>query len=137
MISYLYCLDYGQNGIDASQVGEDGPAGLIQSPGTCPELVAHARVYILAQKYLIGGLETLALRKFTNSVHHQFNVDSFLQAMEEVYNTTLEDDKGLRGVIISTLYQQRHLLDQKEVQVILKDLGAATFDLVMYMKGVM
>jgi hypothetical protein len=133
MISYLYCPDY-QNGIDSSTVGED-PADFIQAPETCPELVAHARVYILAEKYLIGGLKTLALRKFTTSVHDHFNVDSFLQAMEEVYSTTLESDKGLRDIIIRTLYQQRHLLDRKEIQVILKDLGEATFDLAMYMKG--
>ncbi len=82
---------------------------------------------------LIGGLKNLALRKFATSVHDHFDVDDFLLVVQEVYNTNLENDKGLRDVITSTLYQQRHLLGRKEVQVVLKDLGAATFDLVMYM----
>ncbi|KAK0707043.1 hypothetical protein B0T26DRAFT_728927 [Lasiosphaeria miniovina] len=70
MISYLYCLDH-LNSVE-------DPANSIQAPETCPELVAHTRVYILAEKYLIGGLKTLALRKFTTSVHDHFNVNSFL-----------------------------------------------------------
>lgn len=143
-MSYFYRLDYGLGWIDQSRIVEDEATKTATSEVAAdstptsqahPELVAHAKVYILAEKYLISGLKALALQKFTTSVCDRFDADDFLHAIQEVYTSTLENDKGLRDVIASTLYQHRYLLDQKEVQAILKDLGAVTFDLVMYMHG--
>ncbi|RYP10046.1 hypothetical protein DL764_000904 [Monosporascus ibericus] len=143
MISYLYLLNYDLKLGNASQVGEgeaaetatseEAPAGSTRASRTRPALVAHAKVYILADKCLISGLKALALRKFATSVREHIDVDDFVHAMQEVYNFTLENDKGLRDVIVSTLCKRRYLLDQKEVQVVLKDLGAVTYDLVITM----
>ena len=116
MIRYFYRFEYGLGWIGQSRFGENKAAEMATSEAVAadstpasrahPELVAHAKVYILAEKYLIGGLKALAL---------------------------LENGEGLRAVIVSTLYKHRYLLDQKEAQVILKELGAVTYDLVMYM----
>lgn len=142
-MSYFYRLDYSLGWIDQSRIVEDEAtktatseevaANLTLASQAHPEFVAHAKVYILAEKYLISGLKALALQKFTTSVCDRFDADDFLHAIQEVYTSTLQNEKGLRDVIVSTLYKHRYLLDQKEVQVILKDLGAVTYDLVMYM----
>ena len=144
MISYLYRLNYDLKLSNASRVGESEAAetttseealtGSTRALWTRPELVAHAKVYILADKCLIVGLKALALRKFATSVREHIDVDDFAHAMQQVYKFTLETDKGLKDVIISTLYKHRYLLDQKEVQAVLKDHGAVTYDLVMYMR---
>ncbi|KAK4141204.1 uncharacterized protein C8A04DRAFT_39243 [Dichotomopilus funicola] len=142
MINYIYCLNYDLNRADPSRVGEDRAAGTAafqeappdQTPAsTRPDLLAHAKVFTLAEKYLISGLKALALQKFVASVSGGFDVDDFLDAVQQVYRSTLEEDGGLREIIVSTLYNHKYLLDQKEVQAVLKDIGAVTYDLVMFM----
>ncbi len=52
-------------------------------------LVAHAKVYTLAEKYLIRGLKAVALRRFKASAAHSWlDIDDFLQAIYEVYTST-------------------------------------------------
>ena len=145
MISYFYRLDYGMGWIDLSRIGEDKAAetatpkaaadSTLLSPAR-PILVAHARVYMLAKKYFITGLKALALRKFTTSVCNRFDPDDFLHAMQQVYLSTSDNKDGLRAVVVSTLYKHRYLLDQKEVQAVLKDFGEVTYDLVMFIHGI-
>ena len=141
MIRYFYHLDHGLGWIGQSRFGEEEAAETATSEAVAAdstpasrayfELVAHAKVYILAEKHLFGGLKTLALQKFTTSVCDRFDADDFFHAMRGVCSSTLENGEGLRAVIVSTLYKYRYLLDQKEAQVILKELGAVTYDLVI------
>ena len=141
MINYFYRLEYGLGWINLSRISEDEAAETAtpeaatdstrQSPAR-PMLVAHAKVYMLADKYLISGLKALALRKFTTSVCNCFDANDFLHAMQEIYSSTSDNEDGLRAVIVSTLYKHRYLLDQKEVQAVLKDFGSVTYDLVMF-----
>ncbi|EAQ90444.1 hypothetical protein CHGG_02379 [Chaetomium globosum CBS 148.51] len=115
MISYFYRLNYDLNWVDSSREDEDGaaetatfeeaPANSSLASRTRPELVAHAKVYILSEKYLVGGLKALALQKFATSVCNHLDVDDFLPAIQEVYNFTSENDRGLRDVITEDLSQ--------------------------------
>ncbi|KAI1391853.1 BTB/POZ protein [Hypoxylon trugodes] len=118
MIFYLYNLDY------------------TTSQTTTPSLVVHARVYALAEKYLIGGLKATALTKFRAIVD---NISSssdeqrldFAKAAREVYTSTVDVDTGLRDVILETLHKNPKFLDQKECRSILKELPTLTYDLLM------
>lgn len=120
MVHYFYHLDY-----DAETEGDGSDA--IE-----PTLVTHAKVYALAEKYLIDGLKGLALRKFKTVATESSDVDHFLQATQEVYTSTIEGDRGLRDVIVAILSKNSKWLDVSQVQHVIKDLGALTFDLVMH-----
>jgi hypothetical protein len=59
-------------------------------------LVTHAKVYALAEKYLIRGLKAVALRRFKAlATICGLDNNDFLHATREVYTSTVEDDKRL------------------------------------------
>ena len=97
-------------------------------------LTTHAKVYALAEKYLIRGLKAVALRKFKAAAAVCLDVDDFLQATLEVYTSTIEDERGLRDVVVETLFKNSEWLDQEKVRAVIKELGALTYDLVIYMR---
>jgi hypothetical protein len=94
-------------------------------------LATHARMYALADKYQISGLKALAQRKFQKAALQHWNSEEFAPALRIVYTSTLEEDRGLRDVVISTISRDR-LLEKPEVRAMVKDLPELAFGLLMY-----
>ncbi|CVL07633.1 uncharacterized protein FMAN_14510 [Fusarium mangiferae] len=92
----------------------------------------HAKVYALGEKYSIKPLKTQALAKFEVEAPFHFHTDDFLQAIREVYTSTIETDRPLRDAVVVVLRSNKHLLKKESVKAILKDttLGLS-FDMVM------
>lgn len=107
----------------------DIPRLAMQRPS---DLVVHAKVYGLAEKYLIGGLKDLAVKKFKTAAQKECPIDSFFEAAEEVYTSTIDTDRGLRDVVVTILYNHKQMLDHGKSQTALKTLDALTYDLLMY-----
>ena len=95
-------------------------------------LVTHARMYALADKYQISGLKALAQRKFQKAALQHWNSEEFAPALHIVFTSTLEEDRGLRDVVISTISRDR-LLEKPEVRAVVKDLPELAFGLLMHM----
>lgn len=138
MVHYLYHFDYDlrlqhdHSYVDGSKTDGDGTD--VTEPVRDP-LVTHAKVYALAEKYLIRGLKAVALRQFKAAATASLDINDFLQAAWEVYTSTIDDDRGLRDVVVETLYKHSQWLDKEEVRDMVKRLGALTYDLVIYMRG--
>ena len=140
MVHYLYHFDYNlqlqyeRSHLDGSETDGDGTD--VNEP-TRDVFVTHAKVYALAEKYLIRGLKAVALRQFKAAAivrpFVSLDINDFLQATCEVYTSTVEDDRGLRDIVVETLYKQSHWLDKEEVLDVLKGLGPLAYDLVVYM----
>ncbi|AEO55663.1 hypothetical protein MYCTH_2050467, partial [Thermothelomyces thermophilus ATCC 42464] len=137
MIYYLYHFDYDiqlaheqshseGSGPDVDRRDMNKPTGSV--------LATHARVYSLAEKYLIRGLKTVAVRQFKLAATSFPDIDDFLEATLEVYSSTVDDDRGLRDVVVETLYTNSNWLDRENVRDVIKELGALTYDLVIYMR---
>jgi len=94
-------------------------------------LATHARMYALADKYQISGLKALAQRKFQKAALQHWNSEEFAPALRIVYTSTLEEDRGLRDVVISTISRDR-LLEKPEVRTAVKELPELAFGLLMY-----
>jgi hypothetical protein len=63
-------------------------------------LLTHAKMYVIADKYQVTGLKELAIQKFTARTPHAcFGNDDFEQAAKLVFEDTLETDLGLRRTI--------------------------------------
>lgn len=143
MVHYLYHFEY--NPIlqrpytpghrEASATDGEGDGTDVDEPAT-DLLVTHAKVYALAEKYLIHGLKAVALRQFKAVAASIFrlDLDDFLEAASEVYTSTVEDDRGLRDIVVETLYKHPFWLDVEKVRDTLKGLGGLTYDLVIYMR---
>ncbi|KAK4118381.1 hypothetical protein N657DRAFT_375299 [Parathielavia appendiculata] len=132
MVYYLYHFNYdGQLQYDRSLGSDtDGDGTDVDKP-TRDVLVTY--VYALAERYLIRGLKAVALRHFKAAATDLLDINDFLKATLEVYTSTLEDDRGLRDVVVEALYKNSQWLDKEEVRDMLKGLGALTYDLVIYM----
>ncbi|KAK3331541.1 BTB/POZ protein [Apodospora peruviana] len=134
MVHYFYHLDYDVRGqsesghFDGSEIERDSTGA------SEPTLVTHAKVYAFAEQYLIDGLKRLALRKFKMVATQSLDVNDFLQAAQEVYTSTIEEDRGLRDIVVETLFKHPAWLDENKVQYVIKEMGALTFDLIMYIR---
>ncbi|KAK4171227.1 hypothetical protein QBC36DRAFT_305438 [Triangularia setosa] len=141
MVHYLYHFEY-----DVQLHHECGHFGGLETDGDGTDvsepirdvLVTHAKVYALAEKYMIRGLKAVTLRQFkaaaTVKPFVSLHIIDFLQATWGVYTSTIEDDRGLRDIVVETLYKHSQWLDREEVRDVVKGLGALTYDLVIYMR---
>lgn len=113
-----------------------GPSGTGSPEGTTDpklpsNLVVHAKVYAVAEKYNLSDLKTLAMEKFQDEVKGRWDSDDFILAAQEVYTSTVEHDRSLRDVVVRTMSEHLCLLDKKAVQDMVKSSDLA-FDLLMH-----
>ena len=88
--SYLYAYDY--------HVGTNGELPII----------AHARMYAIAEKYNIPPLKELAQEKFAATLWDvnnakDFDIPAFVAAIDIIFSSTLSTDRGLRDTILPTM----------------------------------
>ena len=96
-----------------------------------PPLVAHARVYAIADKYRVGLLKDLAVCNFSLALVNiqAAAIPSFIAAIEVIYSTTLGSDRGLRDCIRTKLLEFRQVLRDSDdfMALILSGLGDGEF----------
>jgi len=93
------------------------------------DLVTHARVYAVADKYGIPGLKALAQKKFETQTAARWDDYDFLDAMEEVYTTTAESDRGLRNVVVQAFRAHPHLARRPETREVIDEIIPLAQDL--------
>ncbi|ESZ96608.1 hypothetical protein SBOR_2975 [Sclerotinia borealis F-4128] len=90
-------------------IHDDNP---ISAPST---LLFNAKVYIIADKYMIPGLKPLANQKFVRSAEKNWNTPEFPAAVELLWENIPESDLLLRdSVIAATAPHLDPLLDRGE-----------------------
>jgi hypothetical protein len=104
------------------------PSGSDQAPPA--NLSLHAKVYALGEKYGIEHLKLFAIQKFEAEVESHLQSKDFLMAIEEAYTSTVEEDRGLRDVVVKTMKKHKYLLKKLSVQAIVKSTQLG-FDLLM------
>ena len=60
----------------------------------------HILMYSLADRLLVHGLKALSKENVARELVRQLNVHSFPQAIFEIYNSTPENDRGLRDLAV-------------------------------------
>ena len=96
------------------------------------DLLLHAKVYILAEKYIIGGLKSLALSKFRTLALQCWDTNDFLNVVSEVYTSTIDADRGLRDVVLEIISVHWGLLDREEMKTLLERECLLAYDLIMH-----
>ncbi|KAK4143077.1 uncharacterized protein C8A04DRAFT_12703, partial [Dichotomopilus funicola] len=124
MVHYLYNFEY-----DAQSQHESSPSPASETSGdgtvtkdTPENLVTHAKVYALAEMYLIPGLKALAVQKFKAEIK-DISASVFCAVAVEVYTSTIESEEGLRDIVVETLSRNMGWIEKEEVQDLLKSHG--------------
>ncbi|KAI9657325.1 MAG: hypothetical protein M1821_003005 [Bathelium mastoideum] len=100
-----------------------------------PNMVLHAKVYAIADKYDIPGLKELARRKFEAQVAQHWDATEFPDALEEVYCSTIDTDRGLRDVVLQAFRENPRLAMKAEVEAAVRDLAPLAFELYKVASG--
>lgn len=103
----------------------------ISVEGDASQLLIHAQMYEIADKYDVTGLKTLSKEKFRWACMKFWDHPEFAQAAYHAYTTTPDGDKGLRGVVSKTLSDHMSLLLKPEVERLMVEFNRLSFDLLM------
>ncbi|GKU04926.1 hypothetical protein FLAG1_07662 [Fusarium langsethiae] len=106
------------------------PAPDPPSPMQPSNLVLHAKIYALGEKYGIKDLKDLALFKFTKEAADHHHSKSFMHVAHYVYGSTIKQDRGMRNAVVQTVKKHIDLLDDEEFQSVIKDTELG-FDLLL------
>jgi len=98
--------------------------------GPSTQLMVHAKLYEIADKYDVVGLKELVIEKFKRACHSFWNDPSFAAAAHHVFSTTPEHDKGLRDIVSKTIAEHMaELVKKPEVEALLTEFNGLAFGL--------
>ena len=117
MIQYLYHLEYDLPDSEDS----------LEKAG----FIFHAEMYSLADKYNIRGMKVLAQDHFRIRAQGNCRANEFPTAIRIVYKTTVDEDRGLRDVVVDIISMNMDLLDGLEIKEAIKDTANLAFELLM------
>jgi hypothetical protein len=89
--------------------------------GNSDQLLLHAKMYEIADKYDVVGLKDLVIEKFYRACHHFWNDAKFSIAAHHVFSTTPDHDKGLRKIVSKTISENMELVDVPAVKVLMTE----------------
>ncbi|KAF5132945.1 hypothetical protein E5D57_003567 [Metarhizium anisopliae] len=112
MVEYLYT---GQYEVPSSQ-DSDGKKHDAILP-----LVFHARMFDIADTYLIKGLQSLSVTEFTRSATREPDDCTFLRSIIDVYSLQCESSKILRDVVVESIFSIQSCISQFWVNVLVVD----------------
>ena len=98
-------------------------------------LLLHTRVYALAEKYDIPSLKQLAQRKFEMEMACYYDSPEFAEAIEEVYCSTVDNDRGLRDIVLQAFRCHPMLASTHDVYAVIKDTPSLAFELFKIERG--
>ncbi|THX83748.1 hypothetical protein D6D05_03422 [Aureobasidium pullulans] len=99
-------------------------------------LLTHTRVYALAEKYDIPALKALAKTKFEMAMACYYDSPEFADAIEEVYCSTIDNDRGLRDVVIQAFRNHPQLASTRDVFGVIKRTPILAFELWKTERGI-
>lgn len=97
--------------------------------GTADQLITHAKMYEIGDKYNVSGLKELSLHKFQRACGKYWNYPEFAEAANHAFSTTPDDDKGLRDIVCTTISEHMVLMKEPEVEALLTEFNGLAFGL--------
>jgi hypothetical protein len=99
--------------------------------GTAEDLLLHTKMYEIGDKYEVIGLKDLAKDKFKASCKRFWNTSSFAIAARHAFSTTVEDDKGLRDIVSTTISEHLELVDDPEVRAVMTEFNGLALGILL------
>lgn len=95
------------------------------------ELIIHAQMYEIADKYGVVGLKELAKVKFHVACNRFWDDQEFSIAAHHAYVSTPDEDKGLRSVVCKIISQHMSLIKKPEIEALMTEFNGLSFGLLM------
>jgi hypothetical protein len=92
-------------------------------------------MYEMADKYNISGLKKLSKEKFRGECGKYWDDEAFPIAADYAFSTTMEADKGLRDIVITTVAKHTKLIRKPQMQVIMKEFGSLALGVLLKRVG--
>ena len=99
-------------------------------------LVLHTKVYALAEKYDIPSLKQLARSKFEMAMACFYDSEDFAEAIEEVYCSTIDSDRGLRDIVLEAFKSHPQLASTQDVYHVIKETPSLALELFKVERGI-
>lgn len=99
-------------------------------------LLVHTKVYALAEKYDIPSLKQLAKSKFEMAMACFYDSPDFAEAIEEVYCSTIDSDRGLRDVVLEAFKSHPQLASTQDVYNVIKETPSLALELFKIERGI-
>ncbi|KID80733.1 uncharacterized protein G6M90_00g006360 [Metarhizium brunneum] len=90
MIDYMYTRQYSPTTQPDS----------VEPSGASYPIVFHARMFELADKYMVVGLQTLAASEFNKAIEQETDVCKFLRSVPEIYSLASTASDKLREAVV-------------------------------------
>ncbi|KAH3919350.1 hypothetical protein HBI56_025590 [Parastagonospora nodorum] len=102
-------------------------------PATGPpeQLLIHAKMYEIADKYDVVGLKDLVLEKFKRACVSFWDHDIFSIAAHYAFSTTMENDKGLRDIVSGTISEHMELIQKAEIQTLMTEFNGLALGILL------
>ena len=94
-------------------LAKDKPSPAVIVP---EDLLTHAKMYAIADRLIVGGLKHLVKTKFLVTCHYHWNSPQFSEALEYVFTSTPEKDKGMRFIVCRTIANHITLLKDPKIK---------------------
>ncbi|TLS22468.1 uncharacterized protein PpBr36_09905 [Pyricularia pennisetigena] len=109
------------------------PSNLAESLREKTFLLTHCYVYALAEYLQVNELKVLAASKFRGEAEKHWNHPDFFEAVQEVYRTSVRNDRLLRDIVVEVMKKHGDLLNRFEYQDVVSQLDLS-FELLMAVK---
>lgn len=108
----------------------------IITPGPPSQLLVHAKMYEIGDKYQVSGLKDLSKFKFELECAKFWNEGAaFVEAARCAFETTPEEDRGLRAIVCKTISEHMGLLKKEDVEGLMREFSGLAFGLLMEKAG--
>lgn len=97
----------------------DSPAPSLN--GASDQILLHAKMYEIADKYNVVGLTDLAAEKFSRACKNFWDDANFAIAAHYAFSTTPENDRGLREAVSAAISAHMALIKKPEIKVLLTE----------------
>ena len=114
----------------------DAVADEEEEPLDDSQMVLHTRVYALAEKYDIPSLKYLAKSKFEMAMACFYDSPDFALAIEEVYCSTIDSDRGLRDIVLEAFKNYPQLASTQDVFAVINETPSLALDLFKLERGI-
>ncbi|KAF1915942.1 hypothetical protein BDU57DRAFT_515747 [Ampelomyces quisqualis] len=100
--------------------------------GAADQLLLHAKMYEIADKYDVVGLKELVQEKFKRACKTFWDDHSFAAAANHTFSTTVAEDKGLRDIVSSTISEHVELMQKAEIQALMMEHNGLALGILMH-----
>lgn len=114
----------------SGQYGNANPVAPVSSPRRSQVyIIEHAKVFAMAIKYQVEGLQDLAAAKFKQSAEMDWDHEDFAEAISIVHDSTPESVSQLRDIVADAIHEHFDALQNKRVQTVICNIPRLAYDL--------